>query len=175
MTRIVVRYLVFDKYNLEHIKKHKVTRDEIEKVGKNFIYHRKTHTGRYLAIGRVGSRIITIVLKRISIGKYYLLTARDARKEKERIYMKKKTKIPKFKTYEEEAHFWDTHNVTDFEDETEDVGIVFELDKPRDETLMVRLQKDFKEKLEKVARSKGLNVSTLARMWLMEKLQAHRT
>ncbi len=89
--------------------------------------------------------------------------------------MKKKTKIPKFKTYEEEAHFWDTHSVTDFKDETEDVGIVFELDKPRDETLMVRIQKDFKEKLEKVARSKGLNVSTLARMWLMEKLQTHRT
>lgn len=96
-------------------------------------------------------------------------------KKKERIYMKKKTKIPKFKTYEEEAHFWDTHSVTDFKDETEDVGIVFELDKPRDETLMVRIQKDFKEKLEKVARSKGLNVSTLARMWLMEKLQTHRT
>ncbi len=89
--------------------------------------------------------------------------------------MKKKTKIPKFKTYEEETHFWDTHNVTDFKDETQAVDIVFELGKPRDETLMVRLQKDFKEKLEKVARSKGLNVSTLARMWLMEKLQTHRT
>ena len=89
--------------------------------------------------------------------------------------MKKKTKIPKFKTYGDEAHFWDTHNVTDFENETEDVDIIFELDKPRDKTLMVRLQKDFKEKLEKVARSKGLNVSTLARMWLMEKLQTHRT
>lgn len=40
--------------------------------------------------------------------------------------MKKKSKIPKFKTYEEEAKFWDTHSVTDFEDETEDVDIVFE-------------------------------------------------
>ena len=89
--------------------------------------------------------------------------------------MKKKTKVPKLKTYEEEAHFWDTHNVTDFEDETENVDIVFELSKPRNETLMVRIQKDFKEKLEKVARRKGLNVSTLARMWLMEKLQTHLT
>lgn len=88
--------------------------------------------------------------------------------------MKKKTKIPKFKTYEEEVRFWDTHNVTDFKGETEDVNLVFELDKPRDETLIVRLQKVFKEKLEKTARSKGLNVSTLARMWLMEKLQSNR-
>lgn len=96
-------------------------------------------------------------------------------KKKGSIYMKKKTKIPKFKTYEEEARFWDTHNVTDFDNETENVDIVFELSRPRSETLMVRLQKDFKDKLEQAARSKGLNVSTLARMWLMEKLQTHRT
>lgn len=89
--------------------------------------------------------------------------------------MKKKNRIPKFKTYEEEVKFWDTHNVTDFIDETEDVNLVFELDKPRDETLIVRLQKDFKDKLEKTARSKGLNVSTLARMWLMERLQSSKT
>lgn len=89
--------------------------------------------------------------------------------------MKKKSRIPNFTNYAQEAKFWDTHNVTDFEDETKDVDIVFELNKPRDETLIVRLQKDFKEKLEKTARSKGLNVSTLARMWLMEKLQTSRS
>ena len=95
-------------------------------------------------------------------------------RKKGKTYMKKKSRIPKFKTYEEEARFWDTHSVTDFADETENVDIVFELDKPRDETLIVRLQKDFKDKLEKTARSKGLNVSTLARMWLMEKLHSSR-
>lgn len=91
------------------------------------------------------------------------------------MYMKKKNRIPKFKTYKEEVKFWDTHNITDFTDETEDVDIIFELDKPRNETLIVRLQKDFKDKLEKTARSKGLNVSTLARMWLTEKLQSSRS
>lgn len=85
----------------------------------------------------------------------------------------KKTKsgIPKFKTIEEEAKFWDTHDFTDFEDELENVEIVFELEKPRTETLVVRLQKKSKDKLRRAARSRGLNVSTLARMWLMEKLQ----
>jgi len=95
-------------------------------------------------------------------------------KKKGKIFKKKNSKIPKFKTYEEKVKFWDTHNVTDFENETEDVDILFELDKPRDETLIVRLQKDFKDKLEKTARSNGLNNSTLARMWLMEKLQSNR-
>jgi hypothetical protein len=85
---------------------------------------------------------------------------------------RKRSRIPNFKSYEEEAHFWDTHSITDFEDETKDVDIVFELDKPRDETLIVRLQKRMKDRLEKIARLKGLNVSTLARMWLLEKLQS---
>lgn len=83
----------------------------------------------------------------------------------------KKSKIPEFKNIGEEAEFWDTHNFVDFEDELEDADIVFELKKPRNQTLVLRVQKDIKEKLEKFARRKGLNLSTLARMWLMEKLQ----
>lgn len=91
MTRVTVKYLVFDEYNLEHIKKHNVTREEIEEIGKNFLYHRKTHTGRYLAVGRVNKRIITLVIRRISVGKYYLITARDAsKKERKDIYEKEK-------------------------------------------------------------------------------------
>lgn len=75
---------------------------------------------------------------------------------------------------EEEVAWWDTHDLSDYMDEMKDVKIVFELDKPRDETLIVRVQKEFKDTLEKFARSKGLNVSSLARMWLMEKLQAQK-
>lgn len=84
---------------------------------------------------------------------------------------KKKSRIPEFKSYEEEAKFWDTHSFADFWDELEDVDVIFELKKPRDETLIVRIQKEFKDRLERVARSKGLNMSTLARMWLIEKLR----
>ena len=90
---------------------------------------------------------------------------------------KKKFKFPDFDkmTYEEEANWWDTHSFADFWDELEDVDIVFELKKPRDETLIVRIQKEFKDRLERAARSKGLNISTLARMWLMEKLRESHT
>ena len=90
---------------------------------------------------------------------------------------KKKFKFPDFDkmTYEQEANWWDTHSFANYWDELEDVDIVFELKKPRDETLILRLQKEFKDRLEKVARSKGLNVSTLARMWLLEKLREAHT
>lgn len=82
-----------------------------------------------------------------------------------------KSKIPEFKNIKEEAKFWDTHSFTDFEDELKKVDVIFELDKPRDETIIVRVQKNIKERLNKLARAKGLNLSALARMWLLEKLE----
>ncbi|MEK7127338.1 MAG: CopG family antitoxin [Patescibacteria group bacterium] len=85
--------------------------------------------------------------------------------------MKKKIdKIPKFKNIKEEAEFWDTHSFADYWDKWKEVDMVFELDKPREASLVLRLQKAFKDNLKKIARSKGLDVSTLARMWLMEKV-----
>lgn len=88
----------------------------------------------------------------------------------------KKSKLPDFKkmTYKEEAHFWDTHSVTDFEDETEEVEIIFDLNKLKEETLVLRLQKNLKDKLTKVAKDKGINTSSLIRMWLTEKMHSLR-
>ncbi len=87
--------------------------------------------------------------------------------------IKKKFKFPDFNkmSYQEEAAWWDSHDFTEFWDATEKVKMVFELDKPRDETIVLRVQKKVKDNMDKFARSLGLNLSTLARMWLMEKLQ----
>lgn len=89
--------------------------------------------------------------------------------------MKKKkiSKIPKFKNIEEEAHFWDTHSFVDFEDELEEVDIVVDLAKPRDDAIVVRVQKSLKDKLERFATQKGINISTLARIWFSEKLRQY--
>jgi len=90
--------------------------------------------------------------------------------------MKKKrvNKIPTFKTVEEEARFWDTHSFADYWDELEDVDLTVELHKPKEETLVVRLQKNVKDRLGRIAKQKGLHVSALARMWLTERLHASR-
>lgn len=87
---------------------------------------------------------------------------------------KKIEKIPNFKSYKEEAEFWDTHSLADYWDEWEDVDIVFDLEKPKEETLVVRLQKNLKEKLEKLAQRRGISLSTLARILLTERLQTVR-
>ena len=89
MTRIVVKTLLWDNHNVEHIKKHKVTEREVEQVAKQISWHKKTHHGRYLATGRSGSRILSIVIRRKEKTTYYVVTARDAsREERRKLYEK---------------------------------------------------------------------------------------
>jgi len=85
--------------------------------------------------------------------------------------MTKIKRIPQFKNYEEEANFWDTHSFTDFPLDTKRVKVIFNLKKKKEDLLTIRLQSDVKESLDKVADDFGINSSTLARMWLIEKLR----
>jgi hypothetical protein len=88
------------------------------------------------------------------------------------LYMKTKmTKIPKFKSVEEEAEFWDTHSIADYWNEFDPVDLVVALAKPKEETLVLRINRDVKTKLEKAAKDKGVTISTLARILLAEKLR----
>lgn len=84
-------------------------------------------------------------------------------------------RIPQFKSRAEEALFWDTHDITDYWGEMKDVQIEFLDDSKRDETITVRVQPKLKERLEKLAKSYGINISTLARMWMIEKLRESQT
>ena len=94
MTRIVVRKLVWDERNIEHIKKHNVIQDEVEEIAGNIIVHKKAKQGRYLIIGRVGSRILSVVINRKGVGIYYPVTARDAaKKERRQVYEKEQKQI----------------------------------------------------------------------------------
>lgn len=89
MTRIKILELVWDTWNIEHIKKHNVSQQEIVKSIENTLYHRRAHSGRYLSVGRAGKRIITVILRRQKLSTYYPVTARDAnRKERKDVYEK---------------------------------------------------------------------------------------
>lgn len=83
----------------------------------------------------------------------------------------KTNKIPKFTSREEEAIFWDTHSFADYWDELKDVDLVVELTKPKDETLVLRVNKNEKRKLEELAKVKGITVSAVARLLLHDKLR----
>ena len=91
---------------------------------------------------------------------------------KKKIKKQKQSIIPEFKTIEEEAEWFDTHDLAEYWDGLEPVEIDFQLKKPKEENIVIRLQKPIKDVLEQVARRKGLNISSLTRMWIMEKLHS---
>ncbi len=91
MTRIRINLLIWDSYNTEHITKHSVSVDEVEGAIKNLIAHKKGKKGRYIAIGRFESRLISVIIRRKTTGVYYPVTARDSsKKERKEIYEKEK-------------------------------------------------------------------------------------
>lgn len=77
--------------------------------------------------------------------------------------------IPKFANLEEEARFWDTHDTTDFEDEFKPVKVRFA--KNLSQGITIRLDHGTLERLRTEAYAKGIGPTTLARMWLKERLR----
>lgn len=78
-------------------------------------------------------------------------------------------KLPKLDSVEELARFWDTHDLTDFEDKLEVVEEpVFE----RGTAVTNRLQPEEAEAVKEIAASKGLHDTDLIHQWVREKLKA---
>ena len=71
---------------------------------------------------------------------------------------------------EEEAAFWDTHDFTDFLDETRPVTL--RVARNLSDGLTVRLDPKDREELDRQAREKGIGPSTLVRMWIRERLHS---
>jgi hypothetical protein len=67
------------------------------------------------------------------------------------------------------AEFWDTHSVADYWDELESVE-PSEKPLPR-RVITLRLDPKAAEALQALARKRGTNYSTLARVWLAERLK----
>jgi predicted DNA binding CopG/RHH family protein len=86
---------------------------------------------------------------------------------------KKQSQVPDFKSRQEMAEFWDTHDVSDYWEELEPVKL--RVAKNLTDTLNVRFTPEDMEKLQKEAEAKGIGPSTLARMWIKERLAAHQT
>lgn len=96
------------------------------------------------------------------------------------------SRIPDFTNREDEAEFWDTHDITDFLEESWPVEIEVgrELrdrvaargEKRRElaDRLTVRLDRGDREELTRRADEQGVGPSTLVRMWIKERLRAER-
>lgn len=76
-------------------------------------------------------------------------------------------KIPQTDSIREMAEFWDTHDLTDFENELDEVTeAVF----AREKVVQIHLPQQDAETVERMARSQGLNPADLIRTWIIEKV-----
>jgi predicted DNA binding CopG/RHH family protein len=82
---------------------------------------------------------------------------------------KQKSRIPDFKTYAEEARWWETHNLADYQDEFEIVEARFA--KNLSHGLTIRLDPETLTKVRTLAKKKGIGPTTLIRMWILEDLE----
>ena len=85
----------------------------------------------------------------------------------------KKLTVPKFKSIEEEAEFWDTHDSEDYPDYWEpvtDIKFSKNLVSVYEGGVPVSLDKETVEAVKKVAKQKRIDTSTAARMLIRERL-----
>jgi hypothetical protein len=79
------------------------------------------------------------------------------------------SKIPQSDSIEELARFWDEHDLTDFEDELEEVSEpVFE----REAVVKIQLPCAEAETLKQLAQSRGVRDADLVRQWVLERVHA---
>jgi predicted DNA binding CopG/RHH family protein len=79
-------------------------------------------------------------------------------------------KIPHTDSIAELARFWDTHDLTDFEDELEEVSeSVFK--RRGEETVTIHLPAAEVEAVKRLAKAKGMEYTALIQAWVHEKLQ----
>lgn len=80
----------------------------------------------------------------------------------------KTSRIPEFKTRDEEAKFWETHSFSEFADELKPVKVQFA--KNLSEGITIRFDQQTLNKIRELAHKKGIGPTTLARMWIIDHL-----
>jgi hypothetical protein len=77
--------------------------------------------------------------------------------------------IPQTDSIEELARFWDTHDITDYDDELEEVPeVVFKSQGER--VVSIPLPAGKIEHIQSIAQSRGVSSATLLRDWVLERL-----
>ena len=78
-------------------------------------------------------------------------------------------RIPAFNTIEDEAEFWDTHDFTDYLDESRPIEI--EVGPELAERFTLRLGRAEQAELVSRAEARGTDAAALARAWIEERLR----
>ncbi len=82
----------------------------------------------------------------------------------------KRQRLPNTDSIEELARFWDTHDLTDFEEDLEEAAEPVFV-RAKGTSLSIDLQPTEAQHLKRIARSKGVKETTVLRQWILERLQ----
>jgi predicted DNA binding CopG/RHH family protein len=82
---------------------------------------------------------------------------------------RRNSRIPEFANRQEEAAFWDTHDIADYQDEFKTIRARFNRNLSRGIT--IRFDSETLAELRARAHQKGIGPTTLARMWILERLR----
>jgi len=143
-----IDWFLWDECNTEHIARHGIHPGEVDEVLEGDYRTLTTHSGRYLLLGRTGAgRIQRIVMKKLK---------------------PLPKKIPHFSTYEEEAHFWDTHDISSLMEKKNFAPIQFA--KPPKHLISIRMDHSLLQGLRTMAARRHIPYQTLIHTLLAEKL-----
>lgn len=84
------------------------------------------------------------------------------------------SRIPDFQSREDEAEFWDSHDLSDYWDEFRPTTVRVSPNLVSEHRLTVSLESGEREALDRLARERGMGPSTLARLWITERLRTER-
>lgn len=77
--------------------------------------------------------------------------------------------LPKTDSIEKLASFWDAHDLTDFEEELEEITEPVFV-RAKGTSLSIDLRPAEAQHLKRIARSKGVKETTVLRRWILERL-----
>lgn len=84
---------------------------------------------------------------------------------------KNKSSLSKAKSYREIGDFWDAHDLADFWNKTRKAK--FEVD-IKSEAIYYALDKMLSERLQEIAKKRGISADTLINLWIQEKLREQK-
>jgi predicted HicB family RNase H-like nuclease len=86
---------------------------------------------------------------------------------------KKVDPIPdQFASFEELADFWETHELTDYEDQLQEVD--YKITRKPTRQFVVTLSDELTKTMRQAARREGVSIQTLVNLWMQERLQQYR-
>jgi predicted HicB family RNase H-like nuclease len=77
-----------------------------------------------------------------------------------------------FTSFEELADFWETHDLTDYEDQLQEVS--YKVARKPSRQFVVTLSDELTKAMRRAARHEGVSMQTLVNLWVQERLQQYR-